>query len=149
MAYSRSKDRYRWDRYESPEAVIEGRREALDKFVEDFAAPVKRADYVAAALPSLPFESDSFGLVLCSHLLFLYSEDLDLPMHVVSLKEMLRVGHEVRVFPLLDMDGRPSRHVDPVIEALRESAEVERVSVPFEFQLGATQMLRLKREPTS
>jgi hypothetical protein len=75
--------------------------------------------------------------------LFLYSTDLTLDMHVASIREMLRVGREVRVFPLLDLDGRESRHLQPMLAALHDQAHTELVDVPFEFQRGARQMLRV------
>jgi|SRR5919108_21690 ubiquinone/menaquinone biosynthesis C-methylase UbiE len=118
---------------------------ALAAFVADFQSPHPAGRYVAARLPELPFKSEFFDLVLCSHLLFLYSREFDLDMHIASLREMLRVGREVRVFPLLDMDGQPSTHVDPTVRALRTSADVEFISVPFEFRYGDSRMLRLTK----
>ena len=72
-------------------------------------------------------------------------DDLDEDTHVSALLELLRVSHEVRVFPLQDMQGNPSCHLEPVFNRLDSQARVEKVDVPFEFQRGATQMLRLTR----
>ena len=139
-----ARQRFVWDFYGSPEAVVERRRRALDLFLADRQAGEASARYVAAALPDLPFGADTFDLVLCSHLLFLYSADLTLEMHVGAIREMLRVGTEVRIFPLLDLDGQPSPHVEPTLAALRCRIDAVRVDVPFEFQRGARQMLRLR-----
>jgi hypothetical protein len=77
-------------------------------------------------------------------LLFLYADDLDLDFHIRSLSELLRVADEVRVFPLIALNGAPSPHLAPVMAALSASETPARlVSVPFEFQRGATQMLRI------
>ncbi len=138
-------DRFRWDHYGSPENVIERRREALAAFIADFQSPARAGHYVAASLPELPFQLETFDLVLCANLLFLYSEELDLDLHLASLREMLRVGREVRVFPLLDMDGRPSVHLEASVRALQASEHVELVPVPFEFRRGDSRMLRLTR----
>jgi SAM-dependent methyltransferase len=70
-----------------------------ERFLSDFAADRVRGRYIAAALPSLPFKSDSFDLALCSHLLFSWSGVLDLAFHRAALAEMLRVAREVRIFP--------------------------------------------------
>ncbi|HWV57269.1 MAG TPA: class I SAM-dependent methyltransferase [Longimicrobiales bacterium] len=137
--------RFRWDRYGSPEAVVEGRGEALRLFLDDLQSPSPAARYVAAALPSLPFRADSFDMVLCSHYLFLYSDELDLGAHLAALQELLRVGREVRVYPLLDMAGVRSVHLDPCVAELSRFAEVEIVPVPFEFRMGDTSMLRIRR----
>ena len=122
----------------------ERRRRALDLFLADRRSRAGSGRYVAAALPELPFGDRSFDVVLCSHLLFLYSANLTLKMHVASIREMLRVGGEVRLFPLLDLDGRESPHLRPALEALRDEADAELVEVAFEFQRGATRMLRAR-----
>ena len=141
----RARHRFKWDYYGSPEKVVTRRRNALTTFVADFEDSSRPGRYVSAQLPELPFPSDSFDLVLCSHLLFLYSNELDIQMHVDSLKEMLRVAPEVRIFPLLDMDGQPSVHVNPSVAAVSTSAQAEVIAVPFEFQRGGSNMLRLTR----
>jgi ubiquinone/menaquinone biosynthesis C-methylase UbiE len=140
----KARDRFRWDHYGTPERVIETRRAALDKFLDDFQSLASRGRYVAARLPELPFPPDLFDLVLCGHLLFLYSNELHTASHLAFIKEMLRVGREVRIFPLLDMDGRPSIHVEAVLHAPL-SARMELVMVPFEFRIGDSRMLRLTK----
>ena len=59
--------------------------------------------------------------------------------------EMLRVGREVRVFPLVDLEGNASEHLPGAINALERQSRCELVHVPFEFQVGAGSMLRLLR----
>jgi ubiquinone/menaquinone biosynthesis C-methylase UbiE len=143
----KARDRFIWDHYKSPEDVVETRRHTLKRFLADFQHPRRASRYVAARLPKLPFPNDSFDLVLCSHLLFLYSEELGLDLHITSLREMLRVGREVRVFPLLDMEGRRSAHLGACMRELEAVARVELVPVPFEFRRGDSSMFRLtKRE---
>jgi ubiquinone/menaquinone biosynthesis C-methylase UbiE len=136
--------RFVWSYYPTPESVVDLRERALARFLADRdVAPGAR--YVAGALPRLPFAAQSFDLVLCSHLLFLYSDELDTELHRRALREMLRVGREVRIYPLQDMEGRPSRHLEPVLESLRGIAEVELVPLAFEFQRGSTRMLRARQ----
>jgi hypothetical protein len=139
----RGHHRFLWDHYKTPEAVVERRRRALKAFIADFGSSTPAGRYVAARLPELPFESKSFDVVLCSHLLFLYSAELDLQTHIASMRGMIRVGREVRIFPLLDMDSQPSAHLNASVAALRSSARVELVPVPFEFRPGDSAMLRL------
>ena len=45
----------------------------------------------------------------------LYSDQLSLEFHVAGMHGMLRVGSEVRTYPLLALDGRFSPHVEPVM----------------------------------
>lgn len=140
-------DRFKWDFYELPERVVELRRGALTAFIEDFDSAGGAARYVAGRLPELPFQADTFELVLCSHLLFLYSDEIDREMHVKCIRELLRVGCEVRLFPLLDMHGEQSSHLEPVIDRIRADVDCEIVPVDFEFQCGGSRMLRLTRAP--
>lgn len=138
--------RFRWDYYGSEEAVHRLRREALELFLADYERGRNAGRYVAHSLPALPFRDGMFRLALSSHLLFLYGDDLDFAFHLASMRELLRVAEEVRVFPLVNLDGRPSSHLPCVMRALSdEGFRAELVRVPFEFQRGATKMLRVVR----
>ena len=139
---ARVRHRFVWSHYGDESRVVALRREALELFLADRQAHGER--YLPGALPSLPFEDQSFDLVTCSHLLFLYGDILDTSFHIEAVKELARVGREVRIFPLLNLDGRPSSHLFAVKSALRDSGFFAReVSVPFEFQRGATRMLKI------
>lgn len=120
------------------------RRQAIDRFLADYADPGASGRYVAGELPDLPFTSGAFDLALCSHLLFLYSEQLSYAFHLAAMRELLRVAREVRVFPLLTLAMQPSPHLPPLVDALTCAgfrAGVERV--PYEFQRGGNEMLRV------
>jgi len=57
---------------------------------------------------------------------------------------------EVRVFPLLTMDGQPSPHLAGVVTELRQAGyhvAVDRVA--YEVLRGGNQMLRLSRQGLS
>jgi hypothetical protein len=115
-------------------------------FLNDYELGRVQGRYLPAALPKLDFEENEFDVCLCSHLLFLYSAQLTFDFHITSILEMLRVANEVRVFPLLDLDCRLSAHLDPVVARLRAANfNAEIVYVPYEFQKGGGQMLRVKR----
>src|SRR4029453_16218863 len=108
----------------------------------DFSSSRCAGRYVTAGLARLPFRDDSFDLALCSPPLFLYSDLLDLELHVASLREMLRVAREARVFPLLSLDSRKSRHPEVVIASLTaqgHAVEVRRVD--YELQKGGNEGL--------
>lgn len=137
--------RFRWNFYGSEERVHQRRRDALELFLADYGRYGARR-YVPASLPELPFADNEFALALSSHFLFLYGDELDGALHMAAVRELLRVAREVRIFPLINLDGRPSSHLPVVIRDLeRGGFEPELVSVPFEFQIGATQMLRVRK----
>ncbi len=129
-----------------------GRRRmaAMRQFIADYPRGTAEGRYVEASLPELPFDDGAFDLALSSHLLFLYSEQLDLAFHIRALEEMLRVATEVRAFPLLQLGGTPSPHVESVVDVLRSrNADVTVEPVGYEFQRGGNRMLRLRRKLTA
>jgi SAM-dependent methyltransferase len=138
-------DRFHWDVYRDPAHLEEVRMSAMGLFLEDLARD-RAGRYVAAALPRLPFAPGAFDLVLISHLLFLYSTQLDQAFHQAAVTEALRIAPEVRIFPLIDLSGVPSAHLQPVrAAAARAGASVEIRPVPYAFQKGADRMLVLRR----
>lgn len=142
-AMQEARERFNWKTYGSATALEALRREALRLFLEDRARAAER--YVAGGLPALPFAEKQFGLALVSHLLFLYGDDLDFAFHVAAIRELARVAVEVRIFPLFNLDGRPSSHLPCVAKHLRaEGYDCAEVQVPFEFQTGARTMLRVR-----
>ena len=138
--------RFVWRDFADADDLGRARLVAMQRFLLDFDAGLAAGRYRAESLPSLSFAGDAFDLALCSHLLFLYSDHLSLDFHLASLREMLRVAAEARVFPLLDLDGRPSRYVDPVRFALAEDGfDVDIQPVNYEFQVGGNQMMQVCR----
>jgi hypothetical protein len=139
-------DAFVWTHFRNPDHLGECRLAAMRRFLDDSEAGKAEGRYIAASLPRLPFADGRFSLALCSHLLFLYSGKLDLAFHIASVEELLRVAGEVRVFPLLGLDGKPSPHVAPVLSHLSGKglrADVD--AVPYEFQQGGDRMLRVRR----
>jgi hypothetical protein len=140
-------DAFHWTDFRSPEELGRRRLEVMETFLADFPVGLREGRYVAAALPKLPFSSSSFDLALCSHLLFTYSRLLSEDVHVAAIVEMCRVAGEARIFPVLDMfDRGRSPHLDLVIGRLRVAGfTAEVVRVPYEFQRGGNEMLRVLR----
>lgn len=62
------------------------------------------------------------------------------------MREMCRIANEVRIFPLLALGGERSRFVDIVVSKVAESGvDVSIDRVPYEFQRGGNQMMRIRR----
>jgi len=134
-----------WEDIRSPEELEARRLSAMHTFLDDFEQGKNEGRYVCAALPSLPFPDKSFGLALCSHFLLHYAEQLDLDFHVASLRELMRVADEVRIYPLTELGAKGSRHADPLRAQLRrEGFRADFVDVPYRFIKGANQMLRVR-----
>jgi ubiquinone/menaquinone biosynthesis C-methylase UbiE len=134
-----NEEHFDWTWYGTREHRQELRTAAARLFLDDIQANPRR--YVAGALPHLPFRDASFDLVLCSHLLFTWSDVFDVQWHRKALAEMLRVARrEVRVFPLVvQATGEPVEF----LEDLRNQFGAATRTVPYSFQVGANQMLVL------
>lgn len=140
-----------WSHFRSVEELGEMRLAAMRAFLADYPRGRREGRYVDAELPCLPFAERAFDLALCSHFLFLYSAHFDEAFHLHALRELCRVAAEVRVFPLLELGGVKSRHLDGVMAQLTtEGYRAATVKVPYEFQRGGDEMLtvRLPRPET-
>ncbi|HJP78022.1 MAG TPA: methyltransferase domain-containing protein [Pseudonocardiaceae bacterium] len=135
-------EHFDWSWYGSRERREEMRAEAARHFLADIAARPGR--YVAGDVHHLPFADNSFDLVLCSHLLFTWSDVLDDDWHRRAIRELLRVSRgEVRIFPTV---VQKTGNTVPFLPALREDFAARGVSsrfakVPYHFQVGADEML--------
>jgi len=115
---------------DSEYAVFEQEKQnALAAFMQAYRVHPER--FVVGSLPELPFENGAFDLVLSGHLLFVYaprslggimkSELFDLDFHIAAVRELIRVGKEVRIFPTYAFTGEVRRQpwVEPVSEIFR------------------------------
>ena len=141
----RNREEFVWRQIPSVEALGRVRMAAMKEFLSDYGLGKKEGRYVDACLPFLLFKDGEFDIALCSHLLFLYSDQLSEEFHLQSIEELCRVSSEARIFPLLELGARRSRHLKAVIEGLKKNgfaAVVE--AVPYKFQKGGNEMLRVK-----
>ena len=133
-----------WDIIKSPEKLGEVRLKAMKKFLSDFKTGKLQGRYLAASLPFLPLKDKEFDLAICSHFLFLYTEQLSFDFHLASIMEMCRVAKEVRIFPLLDLDLNKSSHIPTICSELYKAGlNVEINKVPYEFQRGGNEMMKV------
>lgn len=133
-------DLYRWEFYKDVPDLRRYRERAASLFLRDYARRGER--YIQETLPDLSFQDDAFDLVLSGHFLFLYDDRLPMAFHLESIRELSRVGTQLRIFPLHGFDAEESSLVEPVVNTLRtEGYEVRIRNVPFEFQRGANTML--------
>jgi hypothetical protein len=139
-----NRDSYVWDAIASPDQLGEVRMAAMSQFLQDFPTGFQAGRYLAAELPQLPFSKKQFDLALCSHLLFTYSDQLSTEFHIQAIAELRRVATEVRIFPLLDISGAPSPHLQTVLEHFQKQGyQPEIQPVHYEFQKGGNQLLEI------
>jgi hypothetical protein len=140
-----NQEHYRWNKIKSLAELEEMRMSAMYMFLDDYEQGCSEHRYQYHELPErLPYEDDSFDLGLSSHFLLLYPS-LGLDFHLQSIQEMLRVCKEIRIFPLVDLDGQKSELTQQVIEHFQEQYTVQIQTVDYEFQKGANAMLVIRK----
>lgn len=93
---------------------------------------------------TLPFDDFSFDMVLSADHLFTGDAQHDTEYHLRCIREWARVGKEVRIFPLIDRNGQPSKLLGPVLLGLQQANYgVEIREVPVQDRPGAYAMLRV------
>jgi len=140
----RNTQQFVWDTIRSVEELGRMRMQAMQEFLRDYDLGKRQGRYVDAELPALVFPDKFFDLAVCSHFLFLYTEHLPKAFHRDAILELCRTASEVRIFPLLALDGRPSPYVAGNADDLRAAHEVSLEAVPYEFQRGGNQMMRVR-----
>lgn len=144
-----TRDAFVWEDIQSPEHLKEVRMAAMAKFLEDLPTGIQQGRYITSELPTLPFDNNQFELALCSHFLFTYSDLLSEEFHLASIQELCRVATEVRIFPLLNSF---SAEVSELVPLVRKSLSLQGYNleikqVPYEFQKGGNQMLKIWKSP--
>lgn len=139
---------YIWKTIESPEQLEKIRLVAMEDFLSDFESGLEDGRYIPGGAPDLPFEDNEFDLALCSHFLFLYTNQLGYEKHLQCVQSLVRVATEVRIFPLSSVhNNEVSAHLKPIISELNKAKfTTEIVTVDYEFMRGATQMLVISNE---
>ncbi|MEC1723099.1 MULTISPECIES: class I SAM-dependent methyltransferase [Bacillaceae] len=141
----RAKNNYVWGYFKDIEGLRKHRLSALKDCATDMRKSSER--YVPVTLPSLPFKDGEFDVLLSAHFLFMYADRLDYQFHVSTLNELLRVTkEEIRIFPLVDLEGKRYEHLDKLIHNLAVNGyRIEEVKVPYEFQANANSMLKIRK----
>ncbi|MBD2846031.1 methyltransferase domain-containing protein [Paenibacillus sp. IB182496] len=104
---ARLTDRFNWSFYGNLARHRQMRLANLKRF--DAHRRCAPEHYVDGQLPELPFPDQAFSLVLCSHFLFLYGEQLDFQFHERAIGELMRVcrtGGRVLIYPLVTLHFR-------------------------------------------
>jgi hypothetical protein len=85
-------------------------------------------------------------LILCSHFLLLYSEQLDWEFHLQAVTGLLEYGKELRIFPLLTLRFDRSPYIDPLREYLEKLGyHTKIVPVEYELQPGENEILVINK----
>ena len=140
---SSNKEKFVWNTIKSVDELCQIRMDAMKIFLDSYEAGKRDKKYIPGELPYLPFAGKTFDLALSSHFLFLYTDNLSYEFHVEAINEMLRVADEVRIFPLLDLNGVKSPYVERILADFKaKTIEIRKVS--YEFHRGGNEMMTIK-----
>jgi hypothetical protein len=136
-----------WSYHKNPQELKASRIKTLNTFLQDYFQGKQAGRYQAQELPHLDFADQSYDLALCSHFLFLYSEQCDRDFHVAAIAEMLRISREVRIFPLLTLMQETSPYLDFARDKFENLGYLTSITpVPYELQPNANQMLVIRQK---
>ncbi|HBB52397.1 MAG TPA: hypothetical protein DCZ80_00665 [Legionellales bacterium] len=138
--------RFDLNKYGGLEQLIQKRQEGMQTFFKDYQKGCKEGRYQHLNFKKpLNFENSSFDLVLCANYLFTDLVEQDVDFHVTAIKEMLRLAHDVRIYPLTNYKAQPSQILGPVLLALQLLGyQVSVQEVPFRFVPESKAMLRIQ-----
>lgn len=137
-----------WNFFQDPEDMVQQRITVYEEFIDSYAH-YKNIKYVKAALPELPFDDNSFDLVLSSHLLFLYEDRLGYEFHQDTIKEMLRItSDEIRIYPIIKLHSEniKSSFLPRLMDELRDKADFKVEKVNYQFRKGGNEMLKITKK---
>ena len=143
------KENYLWDYFNHIDGLRNNRIQALHDCTSHMLSAKEK--YIPVVLPTLPFNKEEFDILLSAHFLFTYADRLDYEFHINAIEELLRVTkNEVRIFPLVDLEGKRYEHLDKVMSYLCEKGyAAEEVKVLYEFQANANSMLLIKKKKSA
>ncbi|MGM7680632.1 SAM-dependent methyltransferase [Cytobacillus sp. Hm23] len=138
-----AKGNYIWNYFGNIEGLRKHRENALNECINHMKQSSDR--YISAILPTLPFADEQFDITLSAHFLFMYADRLDYDFHIATINELLRVTKdEVRIFPLVDLEGNRFGQLDRIINYLTaQGYKVDELSSKYEFQKNANSMLKI------
>lgn len=134
-----------FSRYGSLDDFVAVRREGLETFFSDYEVGLEQGRYLNLQGQVLPFGDYFFDLALSSHYLFEEHDLTQLDNHLLWIRELARVAKEVRIFPLVDHQGKVSTLLGPVLLALQQEGYwVELKKVTYCLQAAGHAMLLIR-----
>jgi hypothetical protein len=139
------------------QSYCEKRRRALTMFLQDYPEGIVNGRYFAASLPTIPHPDKSFDLVLCSNLLFFYSDiesggtspqpTFDYQFHRNAVLELYRLcSKEVRIYPLKGPNAPEHLYFAPLMQELTAAGlDAQLKPVTYKGVAGAEHALCLRR----
>jgi len=139
-----NKGNYVWSNIKGLEELEDVRMSAMELFLADYEQGKAENRYICHELPDiLPYDDNTFDIGLSSHFLLMYTI-LGYDFHIQSMKEMLRVCREIRVFPIVDLDANKTDLIANIINFFSNRYDTKINKTQYEFQKGDNKLLIIK-----
>lgn len=137
-------DQFDFSRSGSLDKLSQERQEGMKLFFADYERGKADGRYLGVTDYHLPFADFAFDYALSSHYFFADLEDQTVDFHLFAIRELARVAKEVRIFPLIDREGKTSQFLGPVLLGLQQdNYGVEVREVDFHLHKSGNAMLRV------
>jgi hypothetical protein len=141
-----NQEKFVWKNIKNVDELEWLRMNAMSNFINDFELGKEQQRYIYHELPNVTkYTNLEFDLGLSSHFLILYSQ-LGLDLHIQSITEMLRISKQIRIFPILNLNGTKSEVLDDIINYFKSDFDVTIETSDYEFQKNGNKMLVIKRK---
>lgn len=126
------------------ENLLADRQKGMNQFFADYEKGKEDGRYLGVDDYHLPFPDFSFDFALSTHYLFADLDNQTVDFHLTVIRELARVAQEVRIFPLIDREGKSSELLGPVLLGLQQDKYgVEVREVPYHLFKTGNAMLRV------
>ena len=137
-------ENYIWTSIKDLDDLESRRMNAMRLFLDDFDNGKRDGRYIYHELPNkTDFSENTFDIGLSSHFLLMYTS-LGYDFHIQSIDEMLRICKEIRIAPIVDLDGNPSELTTKIIKHYGKTHDVQIVETSYMFLKNGNQMLCIK-----
>jgi hypothetical protein len=140
-----NKNNYVWSHFKDESDLEQFRMYAMRLFLDDFDKGKREGRYVYHTLPDkTDYTDDSFDIGFSSHFLLMYT-NLGYDFHIKAIDEMLRICKEIRITPIVDLDGESSELTKQIITHYKKSYDVRTTTTDYLFLKNSNQMLHIKK----
>lgn len=142
----KNRDNYVWRKIRNLNELENIRMSAMKTFLSDYEAGKAEGRYIFHEFPNkLPCKADYFDIGLSSHFLLMYTT-LGYDFHIDTMSEMLRTCKEIRIFPIVDLDGNKTELTAKIIDYFRKDYKIEIIRTNYEFQKGDNKLLIIRKQ---
>ncbi len=141
---SENMDNYNWRSIKNIDELEKIRLSAMNEFLEDYEKGKSEGRYICAGLPERINIEKYFDIGLSSHFLLMY-KNLGYDFHIKSINEMLRLCKEIRIAPIVDLNGNSSKLTEKVIEYYSKDYNVNVAKTDYDFLKNGNRVLVINR----